>query len=153
MNIQGLPSIDGGIKNVAEKKPARTTPVDSPNASDTVALSVGGDSVERVDSQYIVSADFPVRSEVVRGAMERVSQKDYDKPEVQENVAVSIIDSLGGTESSGKASAPESVSNSAERLQSVQAQASEGYYNRPEVMHAIAEQLINSQGLTVLYGR
>lgn len=153
MNIQGLPPLDGGIKNVADKKQTRTTPVESLNTSDTLALSAGGDAVERVDAQYTAPVDFPVRSEMVREAAERISRKDYDKPEMQENVAVSIINSLGGTESSDKTSEPESVSNSAERVQSVQTQASEGYYDRPEVMNTIAERLINSLGLTALYER
>ncbi len=151
MKIQGLPPIDGAVGNVAEKKQMRSAPVESPAVSDTVELSGEGSAVERVDARYTVSAEFPVRDELIGAVAERISRNAYDEPEIQENVAVSIINSPGGTEPSGGAA--ESVPERTERVETIRTRADDGYYNRPEVLNAIAERLIGSPGLAGLFGR
>jgi hypothetical protein len=151
MNIQGLPPLDGGTRNVGDKKHIRSASVEIKNTSDSVVLSGASDSIEKTDQLYTAPVDFPVRSELINEVAERISQNEYNKPEILESVAVSMIDSLGGAESSDNAS--ESVRNNSEHIQSLRVQAGDGYYNSSEILTATAAQLIESQGLTSLYGK
>lgn len=152
MKIYGLPPMEGGIRNISDKKQSKAAPVENPKASDTVNISRDGSTVENTAVSYDVSPDFPVRNEVIQTVAERIARNTYNEPEVQEKVADKMIESFGEANAGSDSSTPATAMERTERVETAQAQATDGYYDNAEILNTIAERLISAQGLSSLFG-
>ncbi len=153
MKIEGLPPESGGIRKISEKKLPQPAANETPKETDSIAIS-GNATLERAaDLVRLVPSEFPVRSNEIAAATERLAQDRYSTPEVQEQTAKRLIESLDVTipHETMPNEHPESVERR-ERLQTVQTRSASGYYDRPETLAAVAEKLAESLGLASLYG-
>jgi hypothetical protein len=153
MRIEGVPFETGGARNVNEKKPPSPAPAESGKSSDTVSISGSLGGKELVEIANTVPAELPVRGDTVDAVIARISAGTYDEPDIQRAVAGRLVESpvLSGSANGAEAGAP--VPSGTERVESARAQMSNGYYDRPEVMNAVAEKLVNLPGLGSLFGR
>jgi len=153
MSIDIKPLDSGGILNVSEKKPPKPAPVNTGKTSDTVEISGGMGRKEIVDISTSVPIEFPVREDMIEAVARRVSSRTYETPEVREKVAEQLIESpaLSGTVYEAAGDRPATVRS--EKVESAQTKAVSGYYDRPEVLNAAAEKLIDALGLSSLFGK
>lgn len=153
MRIEGLPLDSGGVRNITEKKTPKPAPADTTITTDTVEITGGMGKKELVDTAATVPAEFPVREDVIEAVARRVSAGAYDTPETTEKVAERLIESpaLSGAvfEAAGAGPAPART----EAVETAEPRASSGYYDRPEIITAVAEQLVNVLGLSSLFGK
>jgi len=153
MRIEGLPLDSGGIRNITEKKAPKPAPADAAKNSDTVEISSGMGGKERVELSTTLPSEFPVRKDVLEMVARRISSRAYETPEVQEKVAERLIESPALSGAVYEAAGAGTTTARTENIESARALASNGYYDRPEVMNAAAKQLINTLGLGSLLGK
>ena len=142
--IQGLnPGFDG-IKPVENKKVQKVS-VDPVPASDSVTLS--GELTELLAADS-ASIDFPPRLEKIDEVKSRIANQDYSSPDVVEDIAARVADSPSLVEIEIEHAAMDAADETGEAdVEAVQANAEEGYYNSPDVVLSIAENLIDILGV------
>ena len=153
MEIQGVSIGDNGIRNIEDKKSPKTESKKQNALVDSVKISgdvKGAESAAGVP--YTVNVEFPPRIDLIKTVSERVSNDDYNTPELINNIAEKIIESstikdvLNGV---AVESADISI-NRAEKVEMVNDQVKEGYYEDPEILVDIADRLVNVLGLSSL---
>jgi len=153
MRIEGLPLDSGGVRNITEKKTFKSVPADAVKNSDTVEITGGMGMKELAETASAVPVDFPVREDALEAVARRISTGTYDTPETTGKVAERLIESPALSGAVYEAAGSRSGTERPEKVESARAQAASGYYDRPEVLNAVAEHLVSALGLGSLLGR
>lgn len=154
MKIEGLPPDPGGIRKVTEKKLLKSTPAEALQCADTVAITGSSASDRKTELAQSIPVQLPARPEAIEAAADRLAKNHYDTKEARELTAERLITALGITASANPMHTEQSETpERRERIESIQARSTTGYYDRPEALAAVAERLMDSLGLTSLFGK
>ena len=146
MKIQGLPPEIGGVKNVTERKTQKTASAVRSEAPDTVELTVGMGKKEIAEMSGSIPVEFPVREDVIETVSKKIAANTYETPEVRETVAERLLESPALSGAASGTATPE-ASERTEKVQTAGTRASEGYYDQPDILDAVAGKLVKALGL------
>ena len=93
MKIQGLFFGNNVIKNIGGNNTKKVPTGNLNKQSDSVEISgAATDKVMINDTSYVVETEFQPRTELIESVSGRVSDKEYDSPNVLENIAEKLIE-------------------------------------------------------------
>lgn len=98
----------------------------------------------------IRDGEFPPRLEIVKAVSAKVQNNSYQNSEVMSSIAEKLLDSPIVTDVVEETKVNKSIepSSNSENIKDVESKAGEGFYNNPEIMNSIAENLVDALGLT-----
>ena len=153
MKIQGVSIGDNGIRNIEDNKTLKAASKKQNTAVDSVKISEDVRGVESAAGvSYTVNVEFPPRIDLIKTVSERVSNDDYNTPEMINNIAGKIIESstIKDVLTEFAVESADISMNRAEKVEIVNDQLKEGYYEDPEILIEIADRLIDVLGFSSL---
>jgi len=98
----------------------------------------------------IRDGEFPPRLEIVKAVSAKVENNSYQDSETMSLIAEKLVDSPVVTDTVEEMIVNKSVepSSNSENIEDIESRAGEGFYNSPEIMNSIAENLVDVLGLT-----
>jgi hypothetical protein len=148
MNISNISS-DGDVRNIGSR---RTTVSQSANTSvrkDTLSLSGDVASIDRNALPYEVEPDYPPRQDRIEEVELRVEAGAYSG-EFQESVAGSVLDSGALNSVLIEATASYATETKTDQIDTVRAQAENGFYDSPAILRTIADSMLSEIDFTDL---
>ena len=150
MKIQGLPYGNNGINNINGKHTQRVSSGDIVRRSDSVGNSGFLSGKDKVDeTSFGVETEFEPRIELMESVSGRLSDGAYNTQDILEKIAEKVIDANVVTDNISDILEDQVRP---EKIEEVNDNIVNNYYDNPEVMQEIAVQVIENIGISKLFG-
>ncbi|MCD6308914.1 MAG: hypothetical protein J7M24_07970 [Candidatus Latescibacteria bacterium] len=154
MKIQRVQTGAGGSRNIEDRK--TNGAAQSRKSARTDSVSITGENPLTVEPGAVrldIGADYPPRFDRVDAARARVESDAYDG-ELRNDVAGKVAESSAVKDIVAEVAMNVMKRSGArdDKVESVRRQVEQGYYDNPDVMRRVAENLIDALGLTSLFG-
>jgi len=150
LKIQGLPYGNNEVNNINGKNTQRVSTRNIIRRSDSVVNSgflSGGDKVD--ETSFTVETEFEPRIELMESVSSRLSGGVYNAPDILEEIAKNVIDADVATDIISDMLEDQVR---AEKIEEVNDNIVNNYYDNPEIIRGIAVQIINNPGFSRLFG-
>ena len=154
MKIPDVSFGNNGIKNIGENSASGKTSKKRSTTMDSIKLSGAANGLEQAQRLLqSVEMEYPPRMELVNEVTERIERGAYNN-ELLDSVAEGVVELsvVKDVITEVAVNNDMKLEDRAEKVEEVNSQVSEGYFDDPEIMIKIAASLIRELGLSSYIG-
>ncbi|MFC1561140.1 hypothetical protein ACFL4V_01540 [Candidatus Latescibacterota bacterium] len=136
------------IKNISGNDTKKVSARNLNKQSDSVELSGAATDKNMDETSFVVETEFQPRAELIESVSGRVSDEEYNSPDVLENIAEKLIDADVATDIISDIRENQMDS---EEIEEINNNIANNYYDNQDVIQEIASKIIDVIDLSSLF--